>query len=122
VHSHWHDHTAASAHAATADVPSLHHHRHKTTGRTALLLVLGSSPMVEGIPAFFAAGRYGAVLLGVMAAVFATSTIGAYVLLCIFSATGLHRLRLGAVERYGEALSGAFIALVGIVCWAWPMI
>jgi hypothetical protein len=27
--------------------------------QTALLLILGSSPMVEGIPAFFAAGRFG---------------------------------------------------------------
>ena len=39
--------------------PPGHDHRHKTTARTALLLILGSSPMVEGIPAFFAAGKYG---------------------------------------------------------------
>jgi nickel/cobalt transporter (NicO) family protein len=29
----------------------------------ALLLILGSSPMIEGIPAFFAAGQYGIGLL-----------------------------------------------------------
>jgi hypothetical protein len=120
VHAHWHDHGAATAHAAGGDVPPLHRHRHKTTGRTALLLVLGSSPMVEGIPVFFAAARYGAVQLGVMAAVFAASTIATYVLLCASAAFGLGRLRLGAVERYGEVMSGAFIALVGIAFWAWP--
>jgi hypothetical protein len=62
VHSHWHDHTPASSHSITADIetePPAHDHRHKTTARTALLLILGSSPMVEGIPAFFAAGKYG---------------------------------------------------------------
>jgi hypothetical protein len=122
THTHWHDHGAASAHPVIGNAPPLHRHRHKTTGRAALLLVLGSSPMVEGIPLFFAAGRYGSALLGAMAAVFALSTITAYVLLCVFSATGLQRLRLGGVERYGEVLSGGFIALVGIAFWLWPMV
>ena len=38
--------------------------------RTALLLIVGSSPMVEGIPAFFAAGKYGVGLIAVMSLVF----------------------------------------------------
>jgi ABC-type nickel/cobalt efflux system permease component RcnA len=60
AHLHWHDHVPATAHpvfAGFAAEPPLHQHRHKTTARTALLLILGSSPMVEGIPAFFAAAR-----------------------------------------------------------------
>jgi hypothetical protein len=32
----------------------------------------------------------------------------------VYSTAGLQRVRLGAVEQYGEVLSGAFIALVGI--------
>jgi hypothetical protein len=32
------------------------------------------------------------------------------------------RLRLGILERYGEVLSGAFIALVGIVFGLWPVL
>jgi hypothetical protein len=62
VHTHWHDHTPASSHSITAAIenaPPAHDHRHKTTARTALLLILGSSPMVEGIHAFFAEGKYG---------------------------------------------------------------
>jgi hypothetical protein len=54
-------------------------------------------------------------LIVAMAAVFALTTIATYVLLCTYSAAGLQRLKLGAIERYGEVLSGAFIADVGFV-------
>jgi hypothetical protein len=125
AHAHWHDHTPASSHAVTRvfeTAPPEHDHRHKTTARTALLLILGSSPMVEGIPAFFSAGKYGVGLIVVMALVFAFSTIATYVTLCVYSTVGLQRARLGAFERYGEVLSGAFIALVGLAFWTWPVL
>jgi ABC-type nickel/cobalt efflux system permease component RcnA len=99
-----------------------HDHHPKTNQRTALLLILGSSPMVEGIPAFFAAGKYGAGLILVMSFVFAVSTIATYVVLCACSTAGLKRVNLGAFERYGEVFSGAFIALVGLVFWIWPVL
>jgi hypothetical protein len=124
VHAHWHDHFPASSHSITAEIeiaPPMHDHRHKATARTVLLLILGSSPMIEGIPAFFAAGKYGIRLIAVMAVVFAMSTIATYVLLCVYSTAGLQRLKLGAFERYGEVLSGAFIALVGSAFWIWPV-
>lgn len=124
-HAHWHDHTPVSSHPITSEIaasPPAHDHLHKTTARTALLLILGSSPMVEGIPAFFAAAKYGVGLIAVMAVVFATCTIATYVLLCVYSAAGLQRVRLGAFERYGEVLSGAFIALVGFAFWIWPVV
>jgi len=124
AHVHFHDHDA-SAHAVTAETdatPPLHAHKHKTSSRTALLLILGSSPMVEGIPAFFAAGKYGAGVIVLMALVFAASTIATYMLLCVYSAAGLQRVRLGAFERYGEVLSGAFIAMVGVAFWIWPVL
>ncbi len=123
AHLHWHDHVPATAHpvlAGLATEPPLHRHRHKTTTRTALLLILGSSPMLEGIPAFFAAGKYGARLIAPMAGVFALSTIATYVVLCVWSTAELQRLRLGAVERYGEVLSGAVIALIGVIFGLWP--
>src|SRR5215467_13508884 len=124
-HTHWHDHFPETAHpvaTSTKTEAPLHQHRHKTSGRTALLLILGSSPMVEGIPAFFAAGKYGVGLIMVMAFVFAISTIATYVLLCVYSTARLQRVRLGAFERYGEVLSGAFIALVGLAFWIWPVL
>jgi ABC-type nickel/cobalt efflux system permease component RcnA len=122
VHAHWHDHIAATDHPIFADAAPPHAHRHRTTGRTTLLLILGSSPMVEGIPLFFAAARYGAGLVGVMAAVFAASTVATYVLLCVSASAGLQRLRFGAVERYGEVLSGVVVALVGLAFWIWPVV
>lgn len=94
----------------------------KTSSRTALLLILGSSPMVEGIPAFFAAGKYGPGLIAIMAVVFAISTILTYVLLCVYSTAGLQRVKFGVLERYGEVLSGMFIAAVGVVFWLFPVL
>lgn len=118
VHAHWHDHDDASRHSVgvdTAGTAPLHLHRHGTSGRMTLLLVLGSSPMVEGIPAFFAASKYGAGLIAVMALLFALSTIATYVVLSVLSASGLQRLNLGPLERYGEVLSGLLIAVTGLI-------
>jgi len=111
-HEHGHDHVHRHDHEVAAGDD-------KTKGRTALLLIVGSSPMVEGIPAFFAAAKYGVGLIAVMAVAFAVSTISTYVLLCVYSTAGLQRMRLGAFERYGEVMSGAFIVFVGVAFWIW---
>jgi len=118
LHAHRHDHDRLTAHVLSPDIdanPPVHVHGHPRSKRTALLLILGSSPMVEGIPAFFAAGKYGLGLIAVMAFVFALSTVATYVVLSVYSTAGLQRMRLGSFERYGEVLSGAFIAVVGLV-------
>ena len=120
-HGHTHDHHHGHNHSHDA----IHHHHHdapKAGSRTALLLILGSSPMIEGIPAFFAAGRYGVGLIAAMSAVFAAATIATYVVLCVGSLASLERVRLGPLEKYGEVLSGAFIAVVGAVFWVWPVL
>ena len=78
--------------------------------------------MVEGIPAFFAASKYGVGLIAVMSLVFGAATIATYVLLCVYSTAGLKRVSLGPLERYGEVLSGVFIAIVGLVFWIWPVL
>jgi hypothetical protein len=101
--------------ASWRELRSGHEHAHAASGRTALLLILGSSPMIEGLPAFFAASTYGPALLGVMALVFAASTIVTYVVLSTLAHGGLERVALGRFERYGEVLSGAFVACVGII-------
>ncbi len=124
-HAHWHDHRAETSHPVTDDIdaePPLHEHRHRISARTTLLLILGSSPMVEGIPAFFAAGQYGTWLILVMSVVFTLSTVATYMMLCVYSTAGLQRVRLGPLERHGEVLSGAFIAVVGLAFWLWPIL
>jgi hypothetical protein len=112
AHAHGHDHDHHHTHA--------HDHAAGTGSRTALLLILGSSPMIEGLPAFFAAGKFGPGLIAAMAAVFALSTIATYVLLCVSSTAGLRRVKLGPIERYGEVLSGSLIMLVGCAFAIWP--
>ncbi|HEV3195647.1 MAG TPA: hypothetical protein VGZ06_05875 [Candidatus Cybelea sp.] len=96
-----------------------HEHKPQRNMRTPLLFILGSSPMVEGIPAFLAAARFGAGLLAVMAACFAVSTIVTYVGMCVFSHLALENLSFGPLERYGEVLSGAIIAIIGFVFLIW---
>ena len=78
--------------------------------------------MVEGIPAFFAAGKYGVGLIVIMSVVFGLSTIATYVVLCTLSTTGLKNIKFGNFEHYGEVFSGAFIAIVGLVFWIWPVL
>jgi ABC-type nickel/cobalt efflux system permease component RcnA len=117
-HVHWHDHDVRDLHPDADGAAILHAHDHAIAGRTALLLVLGSSPMVEGIPAFFAASPYGAPLLATMAAVFASATVLTYVATCAAGIGGLQRISFGPLERYGEVLSGLFVALVGVYALA----
>ncbi len=117
-HTHTHDHD----HHEHDDHDHTHDHGEGKKKRTALLLIVGSSPMIEGIPAFFAAGKYGIGLIIPMAFFFAASTIATYVLISVYSATGLQRVRFAAFEKYGEVLSGSFIALIGVVFLAWPVL
>jgi ABC-type nickel/cobalt efflux system permease component RcnA len=124
VHTHYHRHDSASAHpvdgtAALVVAAPLHEHDHPEAPRRALLLILGSSPMVEGIPAFLAASRFGVGLLAAMAVVFTLSTVLTYTVLCVVSLATVERVHLGPLEPYGEVVSGAFIALVGLVFLVW---
>lgn len=124
AHRHWHEHHEGDWHevdGALALAP-MHDHKHETSSRVALLLILGSSPMIEGIPAFFSASRFGVGLLIVMAIVFAACTIGTYVAVTLASLRTIRNIDLGPIERYGEVLSGAFIALLGAVFLLFPQL
>ncbi|MBV8171317.1 MAG: hypothetical protein JO219_05225 [Candidatus Eremiobacteraeota bacterium] len=83
--------------------------------RTSIMLIVGSSPSVEALPTFFAAAPHGVYAELLLALVFAATTIGTYVVTTLVSTAGLERLRISALERYGEVISGAFVALVGAV-------
>jgi hypothetical protein len=105
--------------AAREDDPHHHHHAtvepiaKKESSRTALLLILGSSPSVEALPVFFGAARYGVWFVVFVALAFAISTIATYVVLSVAAVRGLSMLRAAPLERYGEVLSGAVVALLG---------
>lgn len=91
----------------------------RASSRTALLLIVGSSPSIEVLPAFLAAARLGVSALALMAFVFALTTIGTYVITCVVSAAGLERLRFAAIERYGEVTSGVFVMIIGLIFLLW---
>lgn len=95
-------------------VAMAHTHEHVLAGRTALLLILGSSPMIEGIPAFLGASTKGPALLAVMAGVFALATIATYVVMCALGLRSLQRASFGPLERYGEVISELFAAAAGV--------
>jgi len=126
LHNHGHAHRALAGFTEHDHGHAGHEHHHgdagKSKNRLALLLILGSSPMIEGIPVFFAASKFGAGLVILMSLVFGASTVATYVLLCVYSVAGLQRVSLGPLERYGEVVSGGFIALVGLVFWIWPVL
>jgi putative Mn2+ efflux pump MntP len=112
-HVHWHEHTVQDWHVVDSTAV-MHEHSHAISGATPLLLILGSSPMIEGLPAFFAASRYGVSTLAAMAAVFACATIGTYVGVTVAATAGLARVSFGPIERYGEFLSGLVVAVIGV--------
>jgi hypothetical protein len=91
----------------------------RRSSRTALLLIVGSSPSVEVLPAFFAAAPLGVGALLLMAIVFAFTTIGTYVGTTLLSAAGLERMSFPAIECYGEVISGVFVAVIGGVFLIW---
>lgn len=91
----------------------------RRSSRTALLLIVGSSPSVEVLPAFFAAAPLGVGALLLMAIVFAFTTIGTYVGTTVLSAAGLERMSFPAIECYGEVISGVFVAVIGAVFLIW---
>jgi ABC-type nickel/cobalt efflux system permease component RcnA len=119
-HRHWHEHSADWHSDGNLELVPIHEHQHRASSRTALLLILGSSPMVEGIPAFFAASRYGVAQLVIMALVFGACTIATYIILCDASTRGVQNANLGRFERYGEVLSGALIAALGLIFLFFP--
>jgi ABC-type nickel/cobalt efflux system permease component RcnA len=113
-HEHEHDHAHQHDHEHTDAHHEARTERGGASQRTTLILILGSSPMVEGLPAFLAASTYGLTLLATMAAVFAASTIITYATVTGAALHGLRRISLGPLERYGEVLSGLVVAAVGV--------
>ena len=87
--------------------------------RTALMLILGSSPSIEMVPTFLAAAPRGLGAFWLLGAVFGVATVGTYVLTCVLSVAGLARLRFAAFERYGEIASGIIVMIVGVVFTFW---
>lgn len=90
--------------------------------KVTLLLLLGSSPMLEGIPFFLAGAKFGAGMLLMMSFVFAACSVVTYVALCMISTNGILRLRLGAMDQYLESASGCLIFSLGAASLIWQSV
>jgi len=87
--------------------------------RTALMLVLGSSPSIETVPTFLAAAPLGIAALVALSLAFSITTIGTYVVTCVLSVAGLEQFRYAPIERYGEVISGVLVSIIGVVFLIW---
>jgi hypothetical protein len=65
--------------------------------------------MIEGIPAFFAAGQYGLWLLIIMALVFAAATISVYIVFSVYSAKGLKLAGLSDMAKSSAVRSSRWL-------------
>lgn len=102
-----------------------HHHHHQalaidesrrrtiTVWSLVAIIVLG--PCEPLIPLLFLATKYGWNGLVLTAGVFSLTTMAMMIGLSYFAYLGLERLRLHAFDRYVHAISGALIAITGVL-------
>lgn len=109
-------HQRAHAHG----LPHIHVHGHAHThahGRvtpSTLFVLFSADPCVAVIPLMFAAAPlgWGSTLAVIVA--YETATIATMVLLVLPARTAAARIRGRWADRYGDALAGAVVALVGV--------
>jgi nickel/cobalt transporter (NicO) family protein len=118
VHQHAHAHGRAHIH--------FHHHVHEPSSQShqppsgghvtpwTLFLLFSADPCVAVIPLMFAAAPLGwSSTLGVVAA-YEIATIATMVLLVLPARAAVSTVRGAWADRYGDALAGGVVALVGL--------
>jgi len=98
--------------------PSLRHivSRHlgnRDLGAVTLAVIVGLNPCVLAIPLMVGTIADGGWSIFWVGTSFAVTSIAVLVAATIVGYRGVHRLRLGFLDRYGEVLSGLLIAAVG---------
>ncbi len=121
---HPHDLHAEAAHAPKAApsrgpaLPGFHDPAPATgggLGAWTLAGIVGFNPCVLVIPYIYLASSMGAAALVLVAAAFAVSTVACMVGVAIIGLKGTARLESPFLMRYGEVVSGALIAVTGLV-------
>ena len=123
----WRHYREATAHARRGDLPDgsakhLHAHGHllerwfrgAVTART-LVVVIGISPCALLVPVLFASAVEGSAALLAAALGFALCTIGTMTGVTLFAVRGIRRIDLPFFTRYGDLISGALVAGVGLL-------
>lgn len=124
-HSHWHQHADGSVHRHEHSHHGAHAHPHavgRNAGRLAVgglagwglftVFILGPcEPLVPLVLAPAATGSWW--LAGLVALVFAASTLAAMAAAVAVGRSGLGRLKVQPLERFGHALAGLVLAACG---------
>lgn len=90
------------------------HDEHETTALT-LFLLYSADPCVAVMPLMFAAAPLGALRTIAVVLVYEASTIATMVLLVLPAYAGARRLQAPWIDRFGDAIAGAAIVVVGVV-------
>lgn len=88
--------------------------RFKDLSGYALTFIVGFNPCILVIPCVYGAAQMSTLTVAAVAVAFAASTIGSMVAVTLLGLKGTARLTSPFLTRYGEAFSGALIALVGL--------
>lgn len=107
VHPH---HNPTDAEPPTAEAPRL-----RALSGYALTFIVGFNPCILVIPCIYGAARLGPLTLAAVALAFGLSTVISMVVVTLAGLHGTSRLTSPFLTRYGEAFSGALIALTGLV-------
>jgi ABC-type nickel/cobalt efflux system permease component RcnA len=118
VHTHGHDHEHAADHSAHADEPHEepdHVRAHRRTG-WALFLIFVLGPCEPLIPLLiFPAAEHSASGIAAVSAAFAIATVGTMLAVVAAGWFGLRLFKLGWLERYVHAFSGAAVLASGVL-------
>jgi nickel/cobalt exporter len=125
VHGHAHVGAHAHAEAPGGDPPGLHAfdtldsraEREAFPPRLTawgLFLIFSADPCVAVIPLLFASAPLGVLRTVVIVALYEMATIGTMILLVTPARAAARALRVRWVDRYGDAVAGGVIAVVGL--------
>ncbi len=79
-----------------------------------LTFAVGFNPCILLIPCFYGAAQMSGLTLMAVAVAFAVSTVTSMAVMALLGLHGTSRLTSPFLTRYGEALSGGLIALIGV--------
>ncbi len=94
-----------------------HHHHHHRTGVTelSLFLLFSADPCVAVIPMIMAASARGWSAVAGVIVIYEVATIATMITLVATAHAGVRTLRMPWVDRYGDAMAGALIVILGAV-------
>jgi len=90
-----------------------HRHAHKPLTTWALFLVFCADPCVAVMPMVFAAAIEGPAAVASVILVYEVATIVTMVALVLTAHAGVRRIELPWIDRFGDAVAGAVIVLIG---------